>query len=123
MSARNDLMEDIGESFGYVNVMLDRKIEQIKLDVAERSATTASGIITALILATLGGAVSLFGLIALAFLIAGEGFRSAAAGFGIVAGGLLLVLILIFLLKRQLIVNPAVRKVISIFFSNSTNSQ
>lgn len=122
MAANKELLEDLGESFGYVNIMLDRKIEGIKLDIAEKSATTASGLITAVVLAVLGGATVLFGLISLAFLIAGDQYSSVAAGFGIVALILLVILILIYLLRRYLIVNPAVRKVIGIFFSESSKS-
>lgn len=122
MAAREDLLEDIGESFGYVNIMLDRKIEEVKLDVAEKSATTVSGIITALILISLGGLAALFGLISLAFAIAGGDYTPVATGFGIVALIMLVLLVLIFLLRRQLIVNPAVRKVISIFFAAPSKS-
>jgi len=117
MAARKELLEDLGESFGYVNIMLDRKIEAVKLDVAEKSATTVSGLITAVILAILGGAAALFGLISLAFAIAGDDYSSVAAGFGIVALIMLAILVLIYLLRRRLIVNPAVRKVIGIFFT------
>lgn len=119
MTAKEELLEDIGESFGYVNIMLDRKIEEVKLNVAEKSATTVSGLITIIILASLGGMAVLFGLIALAFRLAGGDFTAVANGFGLVALMQLVLLILIFLLRRHLIVNPTVRKVISIFFEKS----
>lgn len=122
MASREDLMENIGESFGYVNIMVDRKVEQLKLSVAEKSATTISGLLTTVILVVLGILVIIFGLIALAFLIAGGDNTAIAAGFGIVGLGMLILLIIIFLLRRQLIVNPTVAKVISIFFDEQSKS-
>lgn len=119
MAAKDELMENIGESFGYVNIMLDKKIEHVKLNVAEKSATTISGIITAVVLGVLGGTALLFVLIALAFLIAGGEYHSLALGFGVIALGLFVILLLLFLLRRQLIVNPSVRKVLDIFFDDS----
>lgn len=122
MPAKDELMENIGESFGYVNIMLDKKIEQTKLSVAEKSATTISGVITGLVLGVLGGTGATFGLIALAFLIAGDDFKPVALGFGIVSFALFVILGIIYLLKRQLIVNPAVRTVLGIFFDQSAKS-
>ena len=121
MPAREDLMENLGESFGYVNIMVDRKVEQLKLTVAEKSATTISGIITTAILVGLGAQAVLFGLIALAFFITGEATHATAAGFGIVALILLALLVIVFLLRNTLIVNPTVRKVIGVFFDEQPN--
>lgn len=122
MTAKDELLEDLGESVGYVNILLDRKVEQMKLTVAERSATTVSGLITVLILGILGGTAGLFGLISLAFVLAGEGYQGVAFGFGMVALGMLVIMIVIYLLRRYLIVNPSVRKVIDIFFADHPNS-
>lgn len=119
MASREELMENLGESFGYVNIMVDRKVEQLKLSVAEKSASTISGLITSIILIGLGSLSCLFGLIALAFLLAGGANMDVAIGFGIVALILAILLLLIYLLRRQLIVNPTVTKVISIFFDES----
>lgn len=122
MAAKDELMENIGESVGYVSIMIDRKIEQVKLDVAEKSASTVSGVISGIILTILGGSFSLFGLIALAFYLGGENFRSVAGGFGIIALVLFVLFLIIFFLRRQLIVNPTVDKVINIFFGKSKNA-
>lgn len=122
MASREELMENLGESFGYVNIMVDRKVEQLKLSVAEKSASTISGLITSIILIGLGSLSGLFGLIALAFLLAGGANMDVAIGFGIVALILAILLLLIYLLRRQLIVNPTVTKVISIFFDESSKN-
>ena len=120
MASREELMENLGESFGYVNIMVDRKVEQLKLSVAEKSASTISGLITSIVLVALGSLSGLFGLIALAFLLAGGANKDIAVGFGVVALILAILLLLIYLLRRQLIVNPTVTKVIGIFFDESS---
>lgn len=120
MASREELMENLGESFGYINIMIDRKVEQLKLTVAEKSASTISGLITSIVLIGLGSLSGLFGLIALAFLFAGGESKPVATGFGIVALILAALLILIYLLRRQLIVNPTVTTVIGMFFDERT---
>ncbi len=122
MASREDLIENIGESFGYVNIMIDRKVEQLKLSVAEKSATAVSGLITAVILIGIGSLMVIFSLIALAFFIAGGDNSAVGMGFGIVGLSLLVLLLFIFFLRRQLIVNPTVAKVINIFFEEQSKN-
>ncbi len=116
MQTKNQLLEQLGESFGYFSVLVDRKIEAYKLTVAERSALTAASIVVALILTLLGSATVLFALIALAFYLAGD-MDSAARGFGLVTLILVGAFLLVLLLRRYLIVNPIIAKVIDIFFA------
>lgn len=111
---KQPLAEQIGETIGYVNEIFDRKIEKIKISVAEKSATTVSGVIMGVVLGTIGLIMFIFGLMTLGFWIAG--MPDAVKGFGIVTLILLGMLVLIFLLRNILIVNPAVRKIINIFF-------
>lgn len=122
MASREDLMENLGESFGYINIMVDRKVEQLKLSVAEKSASAVSGLLTSIILTSLGSLSVIFGLIALAFLLAGGVNKAIATGFAIVTAILITLLVLIYLLRRQLIVNPTVTKVIDIFFEESNKN-
>ncbi|MBC6994425.1 hypothetical protein QWY85_01745 [Neolewinella lacunae] len=116
MQTKNQLLEQLGESYGYFSVLVDRKIEAYKLTVAERSALTAAGIVAALVLTLLGFAAVLFGLIALAFYLAGD-MDSAARGFGWVSLLLVGTFLLVLALRRFLIVNPIIAKVIDIFFA------
>jgi len=120
METKDQLLEQLGESFGYINAMVDRKIEGIKLSAAEKSANAASGMITGLILAGIATLVLFFGLTTLAFQIAD--MPDAVRGFGIVTLILVAAFLLVFLLRRVLIVNPTVRAVINIFFSDNGNS-
>jgi len=120
MKAKQELLEKAGETYGYLNILVDRKVEQYKLSAAERSASALSGLIKTIILGILGILASVFALISLAFYLAGA--TDYGNGFGIVALGMLLLLIIIFLLRRLVIVNPVIRKVIDIFFSEPTPS-
>ena len=117
MQAKEELLEQLGESYGYVNRLVDKKLEYLKLNLAETSATAISGIVSGVILAILGLITLVFGLITLGFALS-NAFDSFVAGFGAVAGFLLLLLLLVYLLKGVLITNPVVSKVITKFFEH-----
>lgn len=116
MHAKEELIEQLGETYGYINHLLDQKIEEYKLAAAEKSALTVSKLLTAIIMTILLVVMATFGLIALAFYLAGD-MANTARGFGIVALVMLVLMVVVFLLRRYLIVNPAVAKTISLFFA------
>lgn len=118
---KQGIAEQIGETVGYVNEIFDRKVEKIKISVAKKSATTVSGVILGVVLGVIGLIMLVFGLATLAFWIAG--MAAAVKGFGIITLILLAVLVVIYLLRGILIVNPSVRKTINIFFSEKDNSE
>jgi hypothetical protein len=126
MHAKDELIEKLGETYGYMNHMFDRKMEEYKLAAAEKSAMTVSKVITAIVMIILGVVMSTFGLIAFAFYLAGD-MQSSAKGFGIVALIMLALMLLVYLLRRHIIINPAVAKTISLFFPEpeieATNEQ
>ena len=115
MHAKEQLAEQLGEAYGYISELLDHKIEEVKLSAAERSAKTVSGVILALVLGILGGMALIFGLIGLAFWLASAG--DTARGFAIVSLVLFVLLLVVFLARRLIIVNPTVTKVINLFFA------
>ena len=118
MQAKDEMVEQIGEAYGHLTSMLDKKMEEYKLTVAEKSAITASKVILGVILGTLLVVMSTFGLIALAFYLAGD-MDNSAWGFLMVALIMLVLMLLVFLFRRQLIINPAVTKVITLFFAET----
>lgn len=126
MHAKEQLAEQLGEAYGFMSEMLDHKIEEVKLAAAEKSALTVSKLLTVVVMSLLAVVMSTFGLISLAFYLAGD-MQSSARGFGIVALVMLVLLVLVFLLRRYIIVNPTVSTVINLFFSESpqknTNEQ
>lgn len=120
MHAKEELAEKLGETYGYLSELFDHKVESYKLSVAEKSAVTISKLITIIIMTILGVVMAIFGLISLAFLLAGD-MDSTARGFGIVALVMLVLLLLVFFLRRYIIVNPTVSQVINLFFSEPKN--
>ncbi|PPK87559.1 putative superfamily III holin-X [Neolewinella xylanilytica] len=117
MQAKEELLEQLGESYGYINRLVEKKIEYFKLNLAETSATTISGIVTGVVLAVVGLITLIFLLITLGFALT-LAFESFVYGFGAVALLLLVVLLLVLVLKDTLITNPVVSKVISKFFEH-----
>jgi ABC-type phosphate/phosphonate transport system permease subunit len=115
MHAKDELVEKLGETYGYMSHMLDRKMEEYKLVAAEKSALTVSKLITIIVMTILGTVMATFGLISFAFYLAGD-MQGSAKGFGIVALIMLALMVLIYLLRRYIIVNPAVAQTISLFF-------
>lgn len=120
MHAKDELIEKLGETYGYMSQMLDRKMEEYKLAAAEKSALTVSKLVTIIVMTILGVVMASFGLIAFAFYLAGD-MQNSARGFGIVALIMLGLMVLVFLLRRFIIVNPAVSHTISLFFSEPEN--
>ncbi len=114
---KEELLEQLGESYGYVQHLVEKKVDYFKLEMAEKSATTISGMITGMVLGTLGLITFFFALITLGFYLTSV-MGSGTQGFGVVTLVLLALLLLIYLLRRTLITDPAVSKVISAFFDN-----
>jgi ABC-type transport system involved in multi-copper enzyme maturation permease subunit len=115
MHAKEQLAEQLGEAYGYISEMLDHKIEEVKLSAAEKSALAVSKLLTVVVVTIFTVVISTFGLISLAFYFAGD-MQSSARGFGIVALIMLVLLGLVFLLRRYIIINPTVAIVINLFF-------
>ena len=116
MQPKEQLAERLGEAYGFLNEVVDHKLESVKLSVAEKTALLTSKVLTGVVIAVFGSFFGFFGLIALAFLIAGA--EDYATGFGIISLVMLVILLAIVLLRRYIIVNPAVSRVISLFFSD-----
>ena len=94
----DELLEDVGESIGYIQEFVGQEIESVKLEVAEKLSIASSTVITGVVLATLGGFFIIFIAIALGFYL-GSVLQSNALGFLIVSGIFLALLLIIFLLK------------------------
>ena len=115
MQAKEELLEQLGETYGYVSDFAEKRLTILKLSAAEKSASTVSMLILFLIVLVLVSSVSLFAMLALAFYLS-DHFDSYTKGFGLVSLILLFMMILIILLRKPLIINPAVKSVIASFF-------
>lgn len=119
--SKEEVLEQLGETYGYVTRLVKSEVEYYKLTVAESTAKGVSGAITAIVLLVLGLIALTFALITLGFALSQIFFPDPARfiyGFGILTLLLLLILVLIVALRKQLITNPAVKKVISAFFKH-----
>lgn len=117
MQAKEELLEQLGETYGYVSRLIEQRIEYFKLNLAEGVAKTASSLIGAIILFILGLITFIFALITLGFALT-ESFDSGVYGFGLVTIILLFLVFLIMLLRRMLITDPIVGKMINKFFEH-----
>lgn len=102
----------------YVNL----KIDDLKLRTARGLSVTLNRLLLSFLFLTLGGIV----LMALAFggvLLIGKLMGNYAAGAFIVAGFFLLVMLILFLLRRKLFLNALVRMFISLFFGEEEGGE
>lgn len=109
-------MEDLGESLGYVRAYVSQEVESVKLEVAEKVSIASSTFITGLVLTSLGSFVLIFGAIAAALFL-GQLLESAVLGFFLVSAFFLVVLLLIFIFRKQLITDRVVTAVIHLIFN------
>jgi len=116
--AREELLEQLGEGYGYVTRLVEKKVELYKLSVAESTASAVSGAITGVILAVVGLIMLLFALITLGFALTQAFDDNGVYGFGAVTLLLLIIFLVVLLLRKTLIVDPTVKKVITKFFEH-----
>lgn len=110
------LMENAGESVEYVRQYVQQQVKLTKLNVAETAATTISGVVTGLALGLVGLIALLFLSVAIACFIAQAMEDNYGVGFLIVFGFYALVGVLLFVLRRKLVTDPAVNSIIKKFF-------
>lgn len=108
-------MESTGEAYGYAKAYMEQQIEYAKLDIAERLSTSISSAITTIVVIQLVFFVLGFFSFALGVYL-GQVLDSYVKGF-LAVGGIYTVLTLaIILLRRPLITNPILSRIIKIFF-------
>lgn len=114
-STTDRILEDIGEGFGYLQAYVNDKIDAIRLETAEKAAKATSGMVTGYMIFSLANLVVWFAALALGFYL-GEVLDSTALGFLIVAGFFLLLLIVMYVLRRTLITNAVISTIIKSFY-------
>lgn len=122
MKDAEHILESLGEGIGYIEVYVHRRLEMLKLDVAEKSSLVISSVITTIVLVVLGLLTLLFASITLGLFL-GSWLDSYGWGFAIVTGIYILVLLAVYFLRRRLVTNPVVSMVISGFFKKKENNE
>lgn len=101
-------IESIQKLFSEIKNYINLQKELLQLTAAEKATTVITLLVVAVAFLFLGSFMFLFLACALAIYL-GELFNNYAAGFGITAGVLLLLALLILIFRRQLIINPIAR--------------
>ena len=94
---------------------IEDRITLIKLQVAEKVSVTVAAVVSGFLLAIFGLFLLIFISITIGFLFSNL-FHSYAAGFGVVAGIYLLLILLVVFFGKQLFGNAVTQKIIQSFF-------
>ncbi len=99
------LLEDLGESYGYLKAYVEKRIELARLEALEKYAMGLSFAVTLILLVTIGGFV--LGLLTLAFgFYLGRQLGSYSEAFLILAGLYTFIGLVILAFRKPLIQNP-----------------
>ncbi len=114
MDNNRPLLEKAGETFGYLQHFVEKRIDLFRLEMSERVIRILSVLITGFLLLSIVGMFTLFASIAISFYI-GNSLGSTGSGFLIVAGAYGLLALLLYLFRRPLIVQPVLALIIGEF--------
>lgn len=118
MKESDELLENLGESVGYAKEYMAQQVELVKLEFAEKMALIISILVNAMAFFMLGLMVFAIGSLALGFYLGGR-FESNAIGFAILFGSYLVFYLILYVLRRQLITNPILERILQILNNNS----
>ena len=121
MKSTNEILESLGEGYGYIQQIINKRIDYLKLEAAETASTVISALITLFILMFMGITVLGFATIAIAMFI-GRALDNYALAFLIITGFYLLITIIVYMLRHKLITNPVLTMVISKFFESEDDN-
>lgn len=120
MKQMDEILESLGESYGYLTNYLNNRVDYLKLEAAETSALVISSLLTLFVISFMAVIVLGFGSVALALYL-GTLLDNLALGFLIVTLAYFVITVLVFLLRHRLITNPLLTMVISKFFQPQNN--
>jgi hypothetical protein len=106
-----DFLEEVGKLTTYAQAYIDDKIEYTKVVVAEESVKAASGLVHAIVLASLGSILVIF-LSVVAGLALGRALEDYVLGFLLVCAFYLILLVLYLVLRKTLVNDPITKAII-----------
>jgi len=115
MNNQADILQQAGESFEYANQYVQKQIDLLKLEGAERVAKTTSSLITMAVLFFFAAMVLIMLSLSLGFWL-GSLLNSYALSFLILAGIYATVGLLVYFFKNQLLTNPILTQVLQSLF-------
>ena len=114
MDQNSSLLEKAGETFGYFQHYLEKRIDLFRLELTERIIRILTVLITGFLLLSIIGMFTLFASIAVAFYV-GESLNSPGTGFLIVAGAYGLLALLLYIFRDTLIAQPILSIILAEF--------
>ncbi len=117
MSKKEELLEQLGESYGYIESFISSRLELFTLKAAERSARGISKLALVLVMALLLNFIVFCLLFAAGFGLA-ELVGSVWLAFLLLALFFLLLALLLYTFRQQLLFNPTIRMVIKEIFQD-----
>lgn len=106
-----ELISTAGETVEYAKIYIEQQKQYFRLETSKRLAKTTSNLATLAVLVFLGFMVMIFFTLAIGFLL-GKYIGSYGVAFLGLTGFYLLLAILVFYFKKQIITNPILNLVI-----------
>jgi uncharacterized RDD family membrane protein YckC len=115
----DQLLESLGETYGYLRQYVEQRLDLLRLEAAEKSSQVLASFLTliviVLLLLILVAMLSITGALFIGRALGGD----YALGFLIMSGVYLLAAWLIYFFRRSLITNPVLSMVIAQLFPSS----
>jgi len=115
MNTQENILQTAGETFEYANIYVEKRLDLLKLESAEKIAKSTSAIITLAVVGFLATMVIIMLSIAIGFFL-GESLGSYSLAFFIITAVYALFGLIVYFFKRQLVTNPVLSAVLESFF-------
>lgn len=115
------ILTDIGENYEYLRTIVDNRIELIKLDIVAGTSRTAGFFVMGLVGLVVFGVI-LMGLTTALALWLAQPLGSLTSGILVSCGILLVLILLIYLMRKPLIIRPAARLMVKAFLEDDENA-
>ena len=115
------IIEDIGETIGYAEAIIDRKVKLAKLNASEQIAQLTSMVATGIVLAGFSFIVIGMFSLALGFTMVEHLGWSYANSFFALTIGYVLIALLLYSLRHQLFTNPVITIVLRKIYKTEPN--
>lgn len=120
MNTQENILQAAGEAFEYANIYIEKQIDLLKLESAEKVAKSTSSILTLVVIGFLVTMVAIMFSITVGLFLGGL-LASYTLAFLIVTVFYALFAVIIFVFKRQLVTNPILSMVLSAFFEQEND--
>lgn len=114
MQNESSILEKAGETVGFAQQYIEKRIELYRLELTEKVVITLSSLIASFFLLSIFGLVLIFGSISVGFYLAAA-IGSYGLAFLIVTIFYALMALILYIFKQQLILHPILRRVIDLF--------